>query len=94
MFGPAQYDGTARAEKVAPCEEVVLIFIKERRAQGVMRVKLSDGKERLLEFDNSIRPDSSGQPSVIRYIARDVTERKQAERKIRESEEQASRRRS
>ncbi len=61
--------------------------IQEGRAQGLMRVRLPGGVERLLEFDNSLRTDTPGQPGVIRYIARDVTERRQAERKIRESEE-------
>ncbi|MBI1759801.1 MAG: PAS domain S-box protein [Acidobacteria bacterium] len=68
-------------------EQYLQRIVQEGRAQGLMRVRLPGGGERLLEFDNSLRKDVPGQPGVIRYIARDVTERRQAERKIRESEE-------
>lgn len=68
-------------------KEYLQTVVENGRAQGFMRVKLPDGTERLLEFDNSLRQDDPHQPGVVRYIAHDVTERKQAERKIRESEE-------
>jgi PAS domain S-box-containing protein len=67
-------------------EEYLQSVVKQGSAQGLIRVNLADGEERLLEFDNSLRQDKPGQ-IVIRYIARDVTERQQSERKIRESEE-------
>ncbi len=84
--------GRRISELVAPevrgkFDQYLQRVIQEGRAQGLMRVRLPGGAERLLEFDNSLRTDTPGQPDVIRYIARDVTERRQAERKIRESEE-------
>lgn len=56
------------------------------RASGKMRVCRADGEERIIEYDNSVRRDNAAYP-VVRFIARDVTERVQAERALRESEE-------
>ncbi len=67
-------------------DEYLQRVVKEGSAQGVIRVQLANNEERLLEYDNSLRQDVQGR-IVIRYIARDVTERQQSERKIRESEE-------
>ena len=55
-------------------------------ASGRMRVRQADGTLRIVEYDNSVRRDNAAYP-VVRFIARDVTERVQAERALRESEE-------
>jgi PAS domain S-box-containing protein len=46
-----------------------------------------DGTKRQIEVSASLKKDSSGNPTGFRGITRDVTERKQAEEAIRQSEE-------
>ena len=46
-----------------------------------------DGTKRYIEASVSLQKDSSGKPIGFRGIARDITERKQAEETIRQSEE-------
>jgi diguanylate cyclase (GGDEF)-like protein/PAS domain S-box-containing protein len=46
-----------------------------------------DGTERYVETSVSLRKDSSGKPIGFRGIARDITDRKQAEEALRQSEE-------
>ena len=46
-----------------------------------------DGRKRYVEVSASLRMDSEGQPMGFRGIVRDVSERKQSEKKLQESEE-------
>ncbi len=46
-----------------------------------------DGSTRILELSASLMRDQSGEPAGFRGVARDVTDRQQAERDLRESEE-------
>ncbi len=48
---------------------------------------VGDGRELEVDFSSSLIHDSSGQPIGTVTVARDITERKRAERAIRESEE-------
>jgi len=59
---------------------------EDGKAEGLMRVMTKDGRERVVEYRNSLVYDSTG-PIGVRGSARDITERKQAEEKLRESEE-------
>jgi len=61
--------------------------IKEKgKDDGLMAIMTKDGGERIVEYRNSLVYDSKG-PIGIRGIARDITERIQAKRAIKESEE-------
>jgi PAS domain S-box-containing protein len=55
--------------------------------KGLMRVIAKDGHERTVEYKNSMVHDSDGRPLGIRGSARDITERIEAERVLKESEE-------
>lgn len=55
---------------------------KDGQAGGIMLVQTAGGDQRIWEYDNTLRTDSLEQP-IVRALARDVTERKQAEEKIR-----------
>jgi PAS domain S-box-containing protein len=55
-------------------------------AQGLMVVQTRAGERRIWEYNNTVRTEGVAEP-VVRGMAKDVTERKQAERKLRESEE-------
>ena len=48
---------------------------------------IRDGSTRIFELSTSLMRDSAGNPAGFRGVARDVTEKKQAEKAIRESEE-------
>lgn len=50
-------------------------------------VKAKDGKDILIDASASVIRDASGQPKYLVGITRDITERKQMEERIRESEE-------
>ena len=58
---------------------------KDGQARGLMLVQTANGERRIWEYSNSLRSDSVGGP-VVRALARDVTEQKQAEEAMRESE--------
>lgn len=53
---------------------------------GTMIVQTSSGERRLLEFYNSLRTVGVSSP-VVRGMARDITERRRAEKALRDSEE-------
>ena len=75
------------ADARAKFEPYLKNILANGHADGTMRVRLADGAERLLEYDNSLRQDAADAPPVIRFIAHDVTERRQSALQIRESEE-------
>lgn len=64
-------------------------YLEEVRRQGgsrgYMRVLDLEGRERILEYHNSLRREGVEEP-VVRGIARDVTELKRAEAELRHSE--------
>src|SRR5262249_50741587 len=55
-------------------------------AKGAMAVLTKSGQRRIWEYDNSLRTDGVTRP-VVRGIAHDVTEKRLAERALRQSEE-------
>lgn len=64
--------------------------IRERgRSQGHMRVVDKQGRERVLEFHNTLRHSGVDEP-LVRGTARDVTELRRAQESLREREEQLS----
>jgi len=61
--------------------------VKENgKDRGLMKVMTKDGRERIFEYRNSLVYDSTG-PIGVRGSARDLTERIQAEKAVKESEE-------
>lgn len=54
-------------------------------AEGVMALRTTGGETRYLEFRNTLRAASVGR-SIVRGMARDVTERRQAEKALKASE--------
>ncbi|MCJ7663204.1 MAG: PAS domain S-box protein, partial [Desulfobacterales bacterium] len=52
------------------------------------QIMRKDGTKRYIEVSISLRKDSSGKPIGFRGVARDITERKQAEEALRKSEQQ------
>jgi PAS domain S-box-containing protein len=59
---------------------------KRGHAHGFMRILTRDGQERILEYDNSLRTEDLDHP-IVRGLAHDVTERKLAEKALRQSEQ-------
>ncbi len=67
--------------------EAYLKEIKEKsRASGILRLKTATGETRYWEYNNTLRTEGVAVP-IVRGIAHDVTERRQAELALRESEE-------
>ena len=56
------------------------------RAKGVMKVRIANGEFRIWAFDNTLRVEGVTSP-IVRGSARDITERVNAEKKLRASEE-------
>ena len=61
-------------------------ILESGHAQGLMRIQLQGGVERILEYSNTLREASGDGQPVIVGVSRDVTERVRAERALRESE--------
>jgi two-component system cell cycle sensor histidine kinase/response regulator CckA len=59
----------------------------EGHARGLMRVLTRDGKERIWEYNNTLRTEGLVQP-IVRGLARDITERVEAERALKKTQEQ------
>ena len=54
--------------------------------RGLMRVQTRDGERRLWEYKNTLRTEGVPEP-IVRGMAQDITDRKRAERALKESEE-------
>lgn len=55
-------------------------------ANGLLVIQTSSGEKRVWEYHNTLRTEGVTEP-VVRGIARDITERRRAEKKLRESDE-------
>ena len=58
---------------------------RDGHAHGLMILQTMGGERRIWEYDNTLRTDSTNGP-VVRALARDVTERKLAEKALKEKE--------
>jgi two-component system, cell cycle sensor histidine kinase and response regulator CckA len=54
---------------------------------GLLRVRTRDGKERIWEYNNSLRTEGLPQP-IVRGLAHDITERLEAKKALKKAEEQ------
>jgi len=76
----------------ATAKEMYRVFSKTYQTREPARIVdydifRKDGSTRTLELSASLMTDSTGKPAGFRGVVRDVTERKQAEEALRESEE-------
>ena len=60
--------------------------LEQGKDEGLMKVMTKDGRERIVEYRNSLVYGATG-PIGVRGSARDITERKEAERALRDTEE-------
>jgi diguanylate cyclase (GGDEF)-like protein/PAS domain S-box-containing protein len=58
---------------------------KHGAAKGLMLIQTASGKGRIWEYNNTLRTEGVTSP-IVRAMAHDITERKRAEEKLRESE--------
>ena len=81
-----QYTDEETAKKLF--EAYSEVYLTGKPAQGFgWWVTTKDGNKRYLEISASLRKDSSGEPIGFRGIVRDITERKQIEESLHQSEE-------
>ena len=73
-------------------DEYMRRMLNEGGTSGTMLVETRSGEHRLLEYYNSLRTEGVAAP-IVRGIGRDITERRRAERALRESESPRERRR-
>ncbi|MFA6001017.1 MAG: PAS domain S-box protein [Thermoleophilia bacterium] len=94
---PAEYDGDVTPileKRVHPddlpgLQQATASVLKSGEPQPVeYRLVLSDGTERIIRGDAKTEYDEAGQPKSLVGFYQDITEHKQAEEKLRESEEQ------
>jgi len=67
-------------------DEYMARLLKEGTTSGIMLVQTRSGERRVWEYYNSLRTEGVAAP-IVRGMARDITERKQAENALQESEE-------
>jgi len=67
-------------------DEYLATIQRDGRASGLMLVQSSSGEKRLWEYRNKLHGATGSEPLVL-GVARDVTERRQAEEALRESRE-------
>lgn len=67
-------------------EQFIHQLMRDGKASGLMHVRTAAGESRLWDYDSSLRADGENTP-IVRGMARDVTERKQVEAALRESQE-------
>lgn len=58
---------------------------RDGKASGLMLVRTKSGEERVWEYDNTLRTEAIDRP-IVRALARDITERRRAEKALREGE--------
>ncbi len=88
-FGPSNGQLTVRDIIVKQYRHEFGDYIKQiklyKQSEGMMQVITKDGKERVLEYRNSLVDGKDG-PIGVRGSARDITERRKGERVLRNSE--------
>ncbi|MGC8907897.1 MAG: PAS domain-containing hybrid sensor histidine kinase/response regulator [Desulfomonilaceae bacterium] len=87
---PAEMTGTNLRDYLAPrareeLDEFLEKVKRDGRASGLMLVQKANGERRLLSFRNTLATDPNGTSMVI-GVARDVTEQKEREKALQESE--------
>jgi PAS domain S-box-containing protein/putative nucleotidyltransferase with HDIG domain len=66
-------------------DDYIAAIQRDGHASGLMLLQTRDGEKRFWEYDNTLRTDSVNGP-IVRALARDVTERRQAEKALREKD--------
>lgn len=64
-------------------DEYLSAIQKDKHAKGLMRIQTCRGERRTWEYDCTLRTDTANGP-IVRAMARDITERKQAEDRIKQ----------
>lgn len=79
------FGGEVTARIIAQTEKIA--DTPDKSLRWVHRVKDARGILRYLEGALTLTRDAAGNPTVVRTVVRDITERKEAEERLRESEE-------
>jgi two-component system sensor histidine kinase UhpB len=87
VIGRAGFDFIAEKSKEKASEDMLRLFEEGSRGTVEYTFQTIDGKEFEVESSNALLHDTSGNPTGIVSINRDITERKQVEEEMRSSEE-------
>ena len=85
LVGTNLFDKIPPDERQAVRRRIDLVLNTGRRQQAENRVIGIDGRERWIEWTNSVQPDDHGRP-LLHSVGRDVTDRVHAEHALRERE--------